>query len=84
MTEKRNITKEDTLLKTKLLAEGARVEVNGPPLWEPSIDGFAGNPHIVFDGCEITAVALPNPRSRLEVNGSDQLRAVFSPFLPLF
>ncbi len=73
MAGKRNITKEDILLKTKLLAEGARVEVKGPPLWQPSIDGFASNPHIVFDGCDITAVILPNPRSRLEaiIEGKD-------------
>ena len=65
--EKRNVTRSDILLKTQLLAEGARVEVRGPPLWQPTLDAFAQNPHIVFDGCEITAVVLPNPRSRLEV-----------------
>ena len=67
MTEKRNITKEDIFLKTRLLAEGVRLEVKGPSLWQPTMDGFAKNPHIVLDGCEITAVIRPNPRSRLEV-----------------
>lgn len=73
MTEKRNITKADILLKTKLLAEGVRLEVKGPPRWQPPMDGFAGSPHIVLDGCEITAALLPNPRSRLEalIEGND-------------
>jgi len=70
---KRNITKEDILLKTRLLAEGVRLDVKGPPLWQPTLDGFGINPHIVLDGCEITATIRSNPHSRLEVviNGND-------------
>lgn len=72
-TKKRNITKEDVLLKTRLLAECARLEVKGPSLWQPTIDGFARNPRIVLDGCEITVAIRPNPRSRLQVviDGND-------------
>ncbi len=73
MTEKRNITKEDIFLKTRILAEGVRLDVKGPALWQPTMDGFATNPHIVFDGCEITAVVRPNPHSRLDmvIDGND-------------
>ena len=68
MAEKRNITKEDVLLKTRLLAEGVRYEVKGPSQWGAgSFDPLSAFPAIVLDGCDV--VVLPfgqNPRSRLE------------------
>jgi len=73
MIDKRNVTKADILLKTKLLAEGARVEVKGTLLRQATQGGFGHNPHIVFDGCDITVAVLSNPRSRLDVliDGND-------------
>ncbi len=67
-TGKRNITKEDVLLKTRLLAEGVRYEAKGPPQWgTQTFDVLSSFPDIVLDGCDV--VVKPwgqNPRSRLE------------------
>ena len=65
MAEKRNITKEDILLRTRLGAEGARLEVKGPLLWEPTAQITA--PHIVLDGCDTTCSVRPYERSRLGI-----------------
>lgn len=71
MTEKRDPTKEDVLLKMRLLAEGVRYDVKGPLLWE-STDKFV-DVTVVFDDCELVAETRSNPRSRLTVsiNGND-------------
>jgi len=71
ITADRSITKEDVLLKTRLLAEGARLEVRGPLLWEPTDQ--TKTPIIVLDGCGVVVGMRPDPRSRLEViiDGSD-------------
>lgn len=65
MTEKRNITKADILLKARLLTEGVRVQVKAQPSRYPK------NPYapvlIVFDGCDVVAPVMPNPRSVLEL-----------------
>ena len=66
MTEKRNTTREDTLLKMRLLAEGVRYDVKGPLLWE-STDKFV-DVTVVFDDCELVAETRLNPRSRLTVS----------------
>ncbi len=65
MTEKRNITKEDVLLRTRLTAEGAQLEVKGPLLWEPTAQLTA--PHIVLDGCETVFWVREYGRSRMKV-----------------
>ncbi len=63
MTEKRNITKEDILLKARLRAEGARIDVE-----KSSQKGIMMMmPTVVFDGCDMVAGTRPNPHSRLEV-----------------
>ncbi len=71
MSEKRNTTKEDVLLKTRLLAEGVQYEVKGPLLWE-STDKFV-DVTVVFNDCDIVAETRANPRSRLTVriDGND-------------
>lgn len=46
MTERRNITKEDVLLKTRLISEGARFDVKGPLQWGVG-DPFVG-PVVIF------------------------------------
>ncbi len=65
MTEKRNITKADILLKARLLTEGIRVEVKAQSSRFPKI------PYapilIVFDGCDVVAPVYTNPRSILEL-----------------
>ncbi len=65
MTEKRNITKADILLKARLLTEGVRLEVKAQSSRYPK------NPYastlIVFDGCGVVAPVFPNPRSILEL-----------------
>ena len=65
MTEKRNITKEDILLKARLLTEGVRLQVKAPS------SRRSKNPYapmlIVFDGCDVVAPVMPNPRSILEL-----------------
>ena len=68
MTEKRNITKEDVLLKTRLLAEGVRYQVKGPLQWgAQTFDVLSSFPDIVLDGCDVVVKAWgENPRSRLE------------------
>ena len=65
--EKRNITKEDILLKARILSEGIRVKVKKQPE-----TGSAYRP-IVLEGCDLVVMPLPNPYSRLEaiVNGED-------------
>lgn len=71
MAGKRNITKEDVLLKTRLVAEGTRLAVKGPLLWEPTDQAFS--PRIVLDGCDVVAAPAENMRSRLEtvIEGPD-------------
>jgi len=74
MTEKRNITREDTLLKARMLAEGVRFQVKGTPLWDPrDTAGTITHPIVVLDGCGVIVGTQENPRSRLEVaiEGSD-------------
>ncbi len=70
-TKKRNITKEDILLKARLGA--ARVEVKGPLLWKPTASVL--NPRIVLDGCDMVAhIGMQsNPLSPLElvIEGND-------------
>ncbi len=58
-------TRDDVLLKTRLLAEGVRYQVKGPLEWE-STDKFV-DVTFTFDGCDIEAETRLNPRSRLEV-----------------
>jgi hypothetical protein len=65
MTEKREVTKSDTLLKMRLLAEGVCYEVKGPLLWE-STDKFV-DVTFSFDHCDLVAETRANPRSRLKV-----------------
>ncbi len=73
MTEKRNTTKEDTLLKMRLLAEGVRYEVKGPLQWE-STDKFV-DVTFIFDDCDVVAETRANPRSCLTISldGNDVL-----------
>ena len=65
MTEKRKATKEDILLKTRLIAEGARFDVRGEYLWE-SKDAFI-EPIVIFDECDIVTETRSNPRSRIDL-----------------
>jgi len=65
MTERRDITEEDTLLKMRLLAEGVRYEVKGPLRWS-STDKFV-NVTFFFNDCDVVAETRANPRSRLTV-----------------
>jgi bacteriochlorophyllide c C-7(1)-hydroxylase len=65
MNEKRNITKEDILLKARLLTEGIRVEVKAPSSRHSKNPGAP--PLIVFDGCDVVAPAYQNMRSTLEL-----------------
>jgi len=74
MPEKRNITKEDILLKARLLAEGVRYQVKGPSLWKPPsrtewypTDISFASPVVVLDGSDVVCATRPNPRSRMEV-----------------
>lgn len=71
MTEKREVTKADVLLKMRLLAEGVRYEVKGPLLWE-STDKFV-DVTVIFDDCDLVAETRLNPRSRLivSIDGND-------------
>ena len=71
MTDKRNITKEDVLLKTRLGAEGTRLEIKGPLLWERTDQ--TSSPHVVLDGCDVVVGLGENLRSRLEsvIEGPD-------------
>jgi len=61
MLEKRNITKEDIFLKARILSEGVRIKVKKPPERGATFRPF------VLDGCDLVAMPLPNPYSRLEV-----------------
>lgn len=65
MSEKREVTKEDILLKTRLISEGARLEVKGELQWQVG-DPFVG-PIIVFSDRKMVAETRVNPRSRLEL-----------------
>lgn len=71
MTERRNITKEDVLLKTRLISEGARFDVKGPLQWGVG-DPFVG-PVVIFKDRNMVAETRLNPRSRLEliIDGND-------------
>ena len=76
MTEKRNITKEDVLLRTRLNTEGARYkEVKGPLPSDPiQLTSLITNRRIALDGCGMVVPFLrigPNHRSRLEVSIDD-------------
>jgi len=62
-TKKRNITRDDVLLKTRLVAEGTRLEVRGPLLWEPTDQAFS--PRAVLEGCDVVVALGENLRSRL-------------------
>ena len=73
MTEKRNITRQDVLLRTRLDTEGARyLKVEGSLPKDPSIIAtLMTNRRIALDGCGAVVPFLrirPNPRSRLEVS----------------
>ncbi len=67
-TGKRNITKEDVLLKTRLMSEGVRYDIKGPLQWGAgTFDVVSSFPAIVLDGCDVVVTALgENPRSRME------------------
>lgn len=68
MTEKRSITREDVLLRTRLQAEGARYVVKGTPGWDPPPEqGFPAHPVVILDGCNLRATSRPNPRSRIDL-----------------
>jgi len=68
MTEKRNITKEDVLLKARLLSEGVRLEAKETLQWgKATQDEVSGVPTIVFDDCDVVSKIRVNPRSCLEV-----------------
>ncbi len=60
MTEKRNITEDDIFLKARILSEGIRMKVKKQPE-----KGIPFRP-IVFEGCDLVVLPLPNPYSRLE------------------
>jgi len=60
LTEKRNITEDDIFLKARILSEGIRMKVKKHPE-----KGIPYRP-IVFDGCDLVVLPLPNPYSRLE------------------
>ena len=68
MTERRNISKEDVLLKTRLMSEGVRLDIKGPPQWgAPTQDAVSSFPGIVLAGCDVVVTAFgENPRSRME------------------
>ncbi len=57
-TEKRNITKEDILVKARVLSEGVRL----------STDAKMVGPIVVLDGCDLVTYTPPNPRSRLQIS----------------
>jgi hypothetical protein len=67
MAEKRNITKDDILLKARLFSEGVRLEVKKHP------EGGSPIRPIVLDGCEIVSLLRPSRYSRLEavIDGED-------------
>lgn len=68
MTEKRNIAREDVFLKTRILAEGHRLEIKTPPdFGEPTADPTSTAPRIVLDGCDVVVGLRPYERSRLKV-----------------
>jgi len=60
--EKRNITKEDILLKARILSEGVRIKVKKQPE-----RGTRPLPPLVLDGCDLVCLLMPNKYSRLEV-----------------
>jgi len=66
-TEKRNITREDILLQMRLGTAGARVTVNGPLPWTPSM--YVVGPRMVLDGCDMVMHLglLSNERSPFEI-----------------
>jgi len=68
MTEKRNITEKDILLKARILSEGIRMKVKKRPA-----TGIALLRPVVLDGCDLVVMPLPNPYSRLEgvIDGND-------------
>ncbi len=73
MTEKRNISKQDVLLRTRLDTEGARyLKVEGSLPKDPSIIAtLMTNRRIALDGCGAVIPFFrirPNPRSRLEIS----------------
>ena len=69
MTERRNISKEDVLLKTRLMSEGVRLDIKGPLQWGAgTLDVVSSFPGIVLGGCDVVVTAFgENPRSRMEV-----------------
>lgn len=73
MTEPRKITRDDVLIKTRLLAEGVRYDVKGTAVWQPQLDGFMKNPNVVLDGCGLVAASRPNPHSIIDLtlDGND-------------
>ena len=72
-TKKRNITKDDILLKARLGAEGAQVEIKNPLPWQPS-GGFQ-QPRMVLDGCDMVMhlglESNPNSHFRMVIDGPD-------------
>ncbi len=66
-TGKRNITREDILLQMRLGRTGARVTVNGPMSWTPSM--YVAGPRMVLDGCDMVMSLglLSNERSPFEI-----------------
>lgn len=67
MAEKRNITREDILIKARIASEGVRLPMGGQIVnWGPAI---------VLDGCELVMYTWHNPRSRLQMSidgGADE------------
>jgi len=61
MTEKRNITEKDILLKARILSEGIRMKVKKRPE-----KGITLLRPVVLDGCDLVVMPLPNPYARLE------------------
>ena len=73
MSEKRNITREDVLLRTRLNMEGARYTdpKESASLGLTELGGAVWNSRIALDGCEMVIPFIrmgENPRSRLEIS----------------
>jgi hypothetical protein len=67
IAEKRNITREDILIKARIASEGMRMPMGGQIV--------AWGPAIVLDGCELVMYTWHNPRSRLQMSidgGADE------------
>lgn len=75
MTEKRNITRDDILLKARLGSEGCLLEITGPPPWKPTTMNPNPGFRITLDDCDMVIPLGPESNSnaalKVSLDGTD-------------